>query len=505
MRTVFLIIALLSFSTVFSQNRSVIDSLLNELPGSRDTIRVYVLYNLYCEYATSDRDTASIYIEGAIKEALKTGDSLAIAKTYYGRAWLAQYHEDYEAALPDYENALDISLRNNLDKWSAYILNDLSLLHTSIANYDKALDYNFQSLELRKKRGDLTQISIALSNIGLVYLNLDDFENGIRYYEKSYGLRIQNNITYYLESTLINIGYCYIGLHDYEKAIRYFLKAQKSCDGKCSDIENLTLYNGLAETQLALGRYKDAEETLELSLNYPTPNISAKFRSRALNILAKVYADQGKLENALYYLNQAYELLQGTDLKEELLDNYELYASIYREMHEFQKASEYQQNYIELKAEILNGDLIKNISRIQVDYEERENIKTITSKNELLALKEVQASQQKVIILVSVALAILLLVVSIILWKGMQIRKKMNAMLDNKVRERTAELEQSYNQIQRISFQQQQSIDRLNQKIHTRIATLRGITQVAKLDVNDPKGLSYISRIEEEAEKFRDS
>lgn len=505
MRTVFLIIALLSFSTVFSQNRSVIDSLLNELPGSRDTTRVYVLYNLYCEYATSDRDTASIYIEGAIKEALKTGDSLAIAKTYYGRAWLARYHEDYKEALPDYEKALGIAERNGIGKWIMYILNDLSRIHSTIANYDKALEYNFRSLEIRKKRKDPREISIALNNIGLVYTNLNDFENGISYFQKSYEMKVESNDDYDRDLCLINIGVCYNGLHKYDKAIEYFQRAEKMCGDKCAPSRQMVIHLGLAESQLESGKLVLAEKTYRRSLKEATAANSTQFRSESLNGLAKVYLKVGKLDSALTLLNTADEIVSGTPLRNQFLNNYELFADIYREKRDFQKASEYQQKYIELKAEILDGDLIKNISRIQVDYEERENIKTITSKNELLALKEVQASQQKVIILVSVALAILLLVVSIILWKGIQIRKKMNAMLDNKVRERTAELEQSYNQIQRISFQQQQSIDRLNQKIHTRIATLRGITQVAKLDVNDPKGLSYISRIEEEAEKFRDS
>src|SRR5688572_4302951 len=52
------------------------------------------------------------------------------------------------------------------------ILNGLAVAHTFSAEYDKALEYHFESLVVRESEGYQAAISIALNNIGFVYFKL---------------------------------------------------------------------------------------------------------------------------------------------------------------------------------------------------------------------------------------------------------------------------------------------------------------------------------------------
>ena len=69
------------------------------------------------------------------------------------------------------------------------ILNGLAVAYTFKAEYDKALEYNFQSLVVREAEGDKAEISITLNNIGLVYFKLHNYEGALKYYNQMFKLK----------------------------------------------------------------------------------------------------------------------------------------------------------------------------------------------------------------------------------------------------------------------------------------------------------------------------
>ncbi len=75
---------------------------------------------------------------------------------------------------------------------------------------------------------------------------------------------------------------------------------------------------------------------------------------------------------------------RGSSYRKQILDNYSYYSKIYSDQNNFKKASEFKDSYIKLYKEIFNADLVKNISRIQTDYQEQENLKTILLNNEVI-------------------------------------------------------------------------------------------------------------------------
>ena len=69
---------------------------------------------------------------------------------------------------------LNMAQNNNLQNLEASALNTLGLINVSSNNYDKALNYFLQTLNVYKKIDNNPAIAISLGNVGLIYLNMND-------------------------------------------------------------------------------------------------------------------------------------------------------------------------------------------------------------------------------------------------------------------------------------------------------------------------------------------
>ncbi|HOO10869.1 MAG TPA: hypothetical protein PKW06_13085, partial [Cyclobacteriaceae bacterium] len=118
-----------------------------------------------------------------------------------------------------------------------------------------------------------------------------------------------------------------------------------------------------------------------------------------------------------------------TNIREQALNNYLLYVSTFNSMGDYKAASEYQQKYIELNKEIYSGDLIKNISRIQTEFEERENIKTIAAKDQVLALQQEVIARQKTQYAFIITITVLTLGFGLVMYRANRKQQRINREL----------------------------------------------------------------------------
>jgi tetratricopeptide (TPR) repeat protein len=106
------------------------------------------------------------------------GDSLAIVRGGRMRANALTSMGRNEDAITILNTVLPVA-RRHAERQYIYILNSLALCYTNRGTYDKALDYHFQSLELREKEGDKGAMSVSYNNIGLVYFRIKNYEKAL--------------------------------------------------------------------------------------------------------------------------------------------------------------------------------------------------------------------------------------------------------------------------------------------------------------------------------------
>lgn len=502
-----------------SQN---VDSLRQELKRAGvDRFEIY--YGLFREFLSINIDSSIVYSQYAVEEALSKKDSLCIVKAFNARGW-ARRKIGNPACVPDFEFALEVARRNGYADQVMFLLNNLALSHSEFANYDEALDYNFQSLQIRQESGNPTDISIALNNIGLVYSNLKDYDNALLYYVKCKDLKEANGIGHDLDRAYVNIAETYFNRGEYILANKSIDKVFDLCrDRGCKD-------DVLAEARYAMSKiliqrpdFESALAELDKTIEIARKSGLRPYEAQSFYQKAIISWKLNKPIDALKFLSESDLALEHTELRDQILDNYLLYTSIYNGMGNFQKASEYQQKYIDLNNQVFSGDLIKNISRIQTEFEERENLKTIASKNQILRLQEDIIARQKSEYAFIITITFLVMGLALVMYRANQSQRKTNQqlaqaketiqhqnallsntnqMLESEVQERTKELFQTNESLIKVNEEMDNFIYKTSHDIRGPLASLKGMCNVAMLDVKDDLALTYLQKLDTSAAKL---
>ncbi|MEJ0031969.1 MAG: tetratricopeptide repeat protein [Bacteroidota bacterium] len=139
-----------------------------------------------------DNPQAVEYAEQSFELAKQLGDSAAIVRAGRQYGQLLRRVDRLEDAIAIFVEVLGISERNNVVAETKRVLNALALAYNYKALYDKALDLNFKSLEIREREGDKSEISAARNNIGLVYYKMGNIEQALDFFKQAIQAKIDS-------------------------------------------------------------------------------------------------------------------------------------------------------------------------------------------------------------------------------------------------------------------------------------------------------------------------
>jgi signal transduction histidine kinase len=505
---------ILSFSFALAQEKSTVDSLKNTLDHAVGSAKFDVLLELFIIYSPNNYEEALYYAEEAYQAALALGDSVSIIKGGRMKSNVLTSMGKNDESIEVLNQILPIAKRNGLDKQVIYILNSLGFSHTYRGSYDKALEYHFQSLVLREKDGDQGAVSISLINIGLVYYKLKDFEKALDYYRRALDIKRSINDKYGMDKLYANMGLCFNQLEKYQDAIKSFNSIFELCGNECSEDIKKEVFNGLGMAYYGMKDYVLSEENLMRSLNLAKQSSDNRFQFENLILLSKIKIAQDRnMDIALMDLKEAQMLAEKTDYVEPLIDIYKILSVIYTKMEDFQSASNYQSKYIHLKDSIYSENLINNLTQVQTKFEERKNIQTIADKEEAL-------SRQRLLNVAIAVIAILSASLVFVLYRSNLVTRRVNKALseakstieaqnkeltkaktglEEEVNRQTKELKIANESLKRVNEELDNFIYKTSHDIRGPLASLKGICNVAIMDVKDPMALDYLKKLDETA------
>lgn len=507
---------------ITGQSLDKIDSLKKLLPAV-DSNRFSIFFGIYKSYYSLNQDSAFRYANLSLEAALKVGDSLGIVRSLHSLGDIHVKQGNYTKGIRDLEIALAVANRNGFLDRSKYILNILAIANINIANYDKALAYNFQSLRIREESGNQQEISVAENNIGIVYLSLEDYENALQFFERSLATKLKYKITHDIERCYINIGLAANGLGQLEKSISNLRRVFELCLKNCDPQIVMEAHNALGEAYLASKDLEQARNEFLKSLQLAEELSSTMYKSMALNSLSRVSIKVDSLDRALEFVNQSQDLVRNSAMRDQNLRDFAILTEIYRKKGNYQLASYYQERYIDLNKEIFQGDLIRNISRIQSAYAERENLKTIAAKDQILNLQTDIIARQKSEYAFIITITFLVMGLALVMYRANQSQRKTNQqlaqaketiqhqnsllsntnqMLESEVQERTKELFQTNESLIKVNEEMDNFIYKTSHDIRGPLATLKGMCNVAMVDVKDELALTYLQKLDTSAAKL---
>jgi C4-dicarboxylate-specific signal transduction histidine kinase len=206
---------------------------------------------------------------------------------------------------------------------------------------------------------------------------------------------------------------------------------------------------------------------------------------------------------AEHYLNEAEVLIdQGVPYNLELIKIYKALYTLYEDSNDFQKVAQYQQKYIQLKDSIYNEELTRNLMRVEGEYLERENTAKIEAQNEILTLNEAIIFRQRLVTIFVGIAAVLLVALTIVLYKHNQRRRLANQLLEIRVRERTRELEQNRDSLQHTLDERSVVFRKISMEFRAALATVKGLCSLGLADEESENQRQYLRKINHTSEEL---
>jgi signal transduction histidine kinase len=519
---VFFLLSVISFlllNKAFGQTPySKIDSLKSSIDSKTGKDRIDVLFRLFTEYTNqSIEDALEIGLE-VFQEAKLQNDSLNIVKAANAVGWAYKEQGYFPKAIEYYQLALSIAQRNSYTDQVKFLLNNLAISHLYNGSYDKALDYNFQSLRLREKEGDIRGVIIAYNNIGLVYYKMADNESALVNFLKAYELAKINNIQSVLDRNMINLGLAYLALKKYKNASRYFNEVLEICKNDCKPVVLIEAHNGAGLASFFTGDFDKAELEFLRSNELAEEGSYQVHTVQNYHFLARIQYERNELDKALIYLAKAQEIAETLGSREYGQRNFELYSDIYHAKGDYKTALEYHKKFTVMKDSLYNDDLAKNLSGVLLQHQQAQT-------NEVLAIKDEQLERNRKLNFLLVIVVVLTLVLIVFLYWIVQIKQRsnkklreakevievqnrklaqVNLILESKVMERTEALKKSNEALLKSNADLDHFIYKTSHDIRGPLASLRGICNLAMIDITDPKSLDFFQKLSDTANKLNE-
>lgn len=279
-------------------------------------------------YAMQDKfsDAKPLYERALkIREKILAPGSPELALGYSNLGSLYQQQGIYQEAEQFFNKALDISSKryslseDESGEEVASIHNQLGLIYISQAQYSRAESQFQQSLVINEKVKGPDNLDVAsnLHNLSLIYLAQAQYEKVEPLQVRAIAIskkapNVDHNGLYYSHSVL---GRLYEELARYDEADRHYqialaelakVKTQK-------ERKQALLMHYQAQLYVAQGKYEQARQLEEKAVSIFQALIPDHWlTSRSRNTLAKIYASQGRKDEALSLHQQAFEALEKT-------------------------------------------------------------------------------------------------------------------------------------------------------------------------------------------------
>ena len=462
-----------------------------------DAIYLDSLYlELYYEYKNEDSEIALFYVDKSLEFAERFKNYELISEAYYAKGMIYTREYEFDKAESFFNQSLDYALKYNLDKRILIAYANIGIVNIQKSDYDKAIENLLKSLKYAHKTNDLSFQSALYNNIGIVHYRIGDLQEALKYYSLSLELKEELQLESEIPTNYYNIGLCYSGLKDYTKAIEYFQYIIENCNG-CNERQIVNANYGLGKAYYGLEIYDKALDFFIVSNSMSIEKKFTEINGYSEYLIAKTYVKLNEHYEALKHLKISEQIAGEFNLIQNQRDNYELYSNIYKELGDYKKALDYNTSYIIYKDSIISEELLQNLKNSYVDFQKYQSDEIIAGQNIVI-----QRSNQFMIMLGIILL--LLVVVLVFAYRSLTFRSRLNKKLDSMVKEKTKELLESNIQLVKSRSELDSFLYRTSHDIRGPIATLLGLTSLAKLEAKDSLMSTYLDKINVTADKLNE-
>jgi tetratricopeptide (TPR) repeat protein len=401
-----------------AQAQVEIDSLLSNYSQlTSDSMRFEYSDVIARKYVRINVDSAAYYAQQAMELARGIGDDWYIAKAHFRIGSMNVIHSNMEIGEEQFAKALTYALNSSDGILIAKLYLVLGNINFTSDNFPVALDYYQKCMVLSDSISWAEGSIKSKDTIGAVYFTIGDFENASVYFQKAREMVEKYGANDYLPLLFYTLARIEMQKENYSEVREYASKIIAMADTlKSAEYYVPSSYSLLGIVEFKQHNYTKALEYYKLGLEIITdPNFTyfgpkSVETSLAFFHIGESYFHLQEFQVAEENLLTAYTIAKESGHQKVIGDASKVLSDISERRGDPESALRYFKEFKSSADSILNEESIKNLIKIQMEYEFESRLK----EQELLEIHKDIVDQQKKslyqIIIVSFLLGLIILV-----------------------------------------------------------------------------------------------
>lgn len=316
----------------------------------------------------------SVNIQGYSTEQPPQTDNFSQLNSYISRATrLVQLATNHDSVVQLLDKAENLAKSEGNQHISNHILILRGLNEYHQGNYEKAIEYNYNALELSEKNQDSVLIAKAFQNLGLIYNEMEEYDEAISYLNKS--LDISEKIK---ESELINKNYqnlsiCYQNKKDLTKALELNERANQLAKIRKDTVRIIDALNNFGTIAYDQKKFDESLECYQKALILYLKINDQQGVAMAYNNIGLAYLDKKDYKKSLEYFKKSLSLANQLKMTSFIKDVYGNLTVYYAELKDYRNAYLNYDKYNTLYDSLIGEKRHKMIRQIQAKYQLHKN------------------------------------------------------------------------------------------------------------------------------------
>jgi signal transduction histidine kinase len=384
------------FSLSYGQNTEI-DSLrlsVKELPN--DTVKALKLSDLSYRYIKYQLDTSLVYGKEALALSKKLNYPFGHASALNQMGLVHKSLANFDSAMIYYNKALVMFDSLKIDSEKASVLNRMGNVYKRFGEFDKSIECFMISLKIYQNQGDSVQITSILNNLGVLYYDMGYYEKALEYQLLNLEISKRLKNTPRLHTTLMNIGNIYKEEGNAFQAITYYQEALSYLEKSKNKYDKMLLMHNLGVVYEKINKLNEAKQYYNRAITLEKEISEKEMLVYSLQGLGNVFVKQGDYNTGIRYLEESYALAnQIKDVRKQHRLSSNLYR-VYEKRGNYKKAFNYLKEFGVFEDSIYNLEKKKQFIELEQKYESEKRLHQISileKEKEIQQLELAKAEQ----------------------------------------------------------------------------------------------------------------
>ncbi len=513
---------------VSSQNKQL-DSLqqltqkLSKQPGFKtDSIYLKSINDIIAIFLTNHPDSALELAKTNEQMAHDANLGLIEAEAIRHQGFAQVTLGNYSEAMVLFNKSLAIFTQLKNEKGQAKIYNNMAVVFKNIGDYPKALEFHYKSLAIKERHKDKRGIAVSRGNIAILYKNQKRFKESLIEQLKAYQLFKEINDENGISTAAGNLATNYSYFKNYPKALFYHDEALKIAEKNDDHV-------GIAHNLDNISRVKFNQNKIQEAISLQLRSLEIREQNKDLYGIARSYISMGDFYQALGNKTKAFDYYQKGLTICEKIGRKDLSSAFHDEMYKahkengnLAKAIYHLEQHNIIEDSLFNDEVENKTLELKTKHEFEQKAIQLKEEKEKERLTFITKSENQRYIIIVISLFIVFLLAFIIAIQlskmnvqmsykklelaNIEIKQKTEALhqslielseqkneinelnfsLQEKVKERTKNLESAYKQLRDFSYAN-------SHHLRKPVANLLGLCDaISKNNTDDPENKEII-------------